>query len=157
MNSAEEFIANRKVGRKKGGKCSNRVREVYWALKKDKKVSVDYHTFGIVLRTVADVFWKKIYAGYSVAIPYLLNMEIVPNKILFARSVDWNRTFTWWKEDNDAFEERLLVRNQPTLYFLRARHSTFSRIRRMWYYPLLFDIRPMKQRVRDVETKYELR
>lgn len=156
MNKAEEFIAGRNVGRKKGGKCSNRVRDVYWALKKDKKIDVDYHTFSVLLRTVADIFWKKIYAGHSVAIPYLLNMEVVPNRLVFTRSVDWNRTFGWWKEDPDAFKDRLLVRNKPTRYYLRRRHSTYSRVRKMWYYPLLFDIRPVKQRIRDIETKYEL-
>lgn len=157
MSQVDAFLAGVVKGRKKGSTSSNRIRETYWALKKEKKVSVDYHTFGEILRTVAEVFWKKIYAGHAVAVPYLLNMEIVPNKLLFTRSVNWKRTIDWWREDEEAFNDRLLVRNEPTQYLLRVRHSTISRKRYMWYYPLLFDIRPSRQRIRDIETKYELR
>lgn len=157
MSNVDELLAGRALGRKKGSKCCNRIRQVYWALKRDKKVSVDCSTFGDVLRTVAEVYWNKIYAGHSVAIPYLLNMEIVPNKLMFTRSVNWKRTFDWWREDEDAFNDRLLVRNSPTRFLLRTRHSTYSRKRYMWYYPLLFDIRPAKARMMDIETKYELR
>lgn len=156
MNEAERFINNINRGRKVGSKSSNKVRNIYYKLRKEKKVSVDYSTFGTVLRTVGDLIWQKVYAGHSVAVPYLFNMEIIPNPLQFVRSVNWNRTLNWWKEDEDAFRDRLLVRNEPTRFILRTRHSTFSRRRNMWYYSLLFDIRPTKQRMRDIDTKYEL-
>jgi hypothetical protein len=156
MNRAEEFIKNINRGRKAGSNSCNRLRTVYAKLRKEKRVSVDYKTFTDVLRTVGDLIWQKVYAGHSVAIPYLFNMEVLPNTHEFVRSVNWKRTLDWWKEDEDAFNDRLLVRNEPTRLMLKVRHSTFSRRRNMWYYSLLFDIRPVKQKVRDIETKYEL-
>lgn len=156
MTEVEEFKSRIKVGRKHGSVCCNRIRKAYWELKKAKKLKVDCSTFSLILNTVAEVFWKKVYAGHSVAIPYLFNMEVIPNESIFTRSVNWKRTWDWWKEDNEAFKDRLLVRNMPTRFILRTRHSTISRRRNMWYYPLLFDIRPTRQRVIDIETKYEL-
>lgn len=156
MNEAEQFIKSINRGRKTGSKSSNRLRSIYSKLRKEKKVHVDYRTFTTVLRVIGETIWKKVYAGHSVAVPYLFNMEIIPNKYEFVRSVNWKRTLDWWREDDDAFRDRLLVRNEPTKYMLRTRHSTFSRRRSMWYYSLLFDIRLVKQRVRDIETKYEL-
>lgn len=156
MSEAERFINSINRGRKTGSKSCNKIRSIYYKLRREGKVSVDCSTFGTVLRTVGDLIWQKVYAGHAVAVPYLFNMEVIPNPLQFVRSVNWSRTLNWWKEDEDAFNNRLLVRNEPTRFMLKVRHSTFSRRRSMWYYSLLFEIRPAKQRMKDIETKYEL-
>jgi len=156
MNDAEVFIDNIVRGRNKGSESCNRMRNVYSRLKKEHKITSSYAEFSAIIKLVGDLIWKKIYEGYSVAVPYLFNMEIIQNNIKWTKSVNWKRTFDFWKEDADAFNNRVLIRNIPTRMLLKVRHSTICRNRRMWYYPLLFEIRPSKQKVKDIETKYEL-
>lgn len=108
-----------------------------------------------VLNVVADKFWDKVYEGHNVAIPHLLNMEIVPNWTKWTSSVDWKRTLSLWKEDEEAFDERLLVRNTPHRYLLRVRRSTIN-YRPRWYYPNLLQFRPNVERVKQIDQKYAL-
>lgn len=157
MTDYDKYLAERiaKSGRKSGTTYVNPRRKVYAKLKKEG-LDISYKKFSKLLETVAFKVWDKVYEGYHVAIPFLFNMEVVPNNIEWPRLVDWKRTHNWWQEDEDAFRNRLLLRRKPTRNFLRIRHSTISRSRKQWYYSLMLDVRPCKGMVREIETRYNL-
>ena len=142
-------------GRKGGSGPANHYRTVYRMLLEDG-IDIDYKTFTAILRTVADKVWDKLYAGHIIAIPYLFNMEILPNGSYLTKRVDWKRTCKLWSEDNDAFDEKLLVRHHPSRFIVNIKHSTLSRERKRWFWPLMMDIRLNIGRLRDIESKYEL-
>ena len=156
--NAREFIdsARRNAGRKKGSTIVNRIDSIYKSMVADGSTSLSRADFIKLLNAVSDEFWEKLYNGNCVAIPYLLNMEIVPNNKRFVNSVNWRRTKQLWLDDEQAFQDRLLVRHGPTRFFLKVKHSTINRNSRKWYYPIMFEIRPIRRRVKDIETKYKL-
>ena len=158
MTEFEQYIEDRnaKAGRTPGTKYINDKKAVYSAMRKANQLDVDYPTFNKILNKVGEKVWEYVYAGHHIAIPFLFNMEVVPNKIEWPRAVDWKRTHEWWCVDSDALRNRLLVRRTPTRNILRIRHSTISRTRKQWYWPLMLEIRPSKGRVREIETKYTL-
>lgn len=155
----EEYTRERisHVGRKKGGTVCNKMRSIYRTMRKDCTCNVDYKTFTAVVNAVGDEIWHRLYAGNIVAIPYLFNMEVVPNKFRWVNRINWKRTHELWEEDADAFNDKMLVRHEPTRYYLRVRHSTLSRKPGNWYRPLLFEIRPVKAMLKGLDDKYELR
>lgn len=158
MNGFEQYIANRRAsaGRKTNTTCRNRRRHIYNLMKKDGKTPVSYKVYAAILDTFADKFWDRVYEGHIVAVPYLFNVEIRESNFRWVKTVDWKRTEALWKEDEEAFKDRLLVRHEPTRFFLRIRRSTFSRHKSEWYYSHLFEIRPSIKRIRDIDNKYEL-
>lgn len=158
MMTAEEHIAKiyRNSGRKPGSRILNPVRVVYRKMKQNGSISMEYRQFSDLISAIATGIWKKVYAGNTVAVPYLFNMEIIPNRHKWVRTINWKRTHKLWLEDQEAFQERLLVRHEPSRFLLKVRHSTITRHPKRWYYPLLFEIRPSSCRTKDIETKYEL-
>ena len=151
----EQWNSNIKRGRKAGSKPSNSYRTVYRMMRKEG-LDVDYKMFSKILRVVAEKIWDKLYAGHIIAVPYLFNMEIVPNGSSFSNRVNWKRTYKLWAEDEDAFEERLLVRHSPSKYIVRVKHSTLARQRKRWFWPLMMEIRLNRNRLRNLEDKYRL-
>jgi hypothetical protein len=75
---------------------------------------------------------------------------------MFVKSVDWKRTHELWKHDEEAYNDRLLVRNTPLRYRLRIKHSTLSFSRKYWYLSMMMKIRPSKSRAKLIEEKYAL-
>lgn len=158
MTEFEQYIKDRnaKAGRTVGTKYLNSKKSVYAAMKKAGQINIEYTIFNKILNKVGEKVWEYVYAGHHIAVPFLFNMEVVPNKIEWPKAIDWKRTHEWWCVDSDAFRDRLLVRRNPTRNILRIRHSTISRSRNQWYWPLMLEIRPSKGRVREIETKYTL-
>lgn len=158
MNEFEDYIKNRlaKAGRRSGTDIRNRRRHIYNLMKKDGKIPVSYKTYSAILDTFADKFWNRIYSGNIVAVPYLFNMEIRKSNFRWVKTVDWKRTEALWSEDSDAFKDKLLVRHEPTRFFLRIKRSTLSRNKSEWYYSHLLEIRPSVKRIKGIDDKYEL-
>lgn len=158
MRSYEEYKSNPipRTGRRRGTSITNKIAEVYRRINKDGRMPVSLPSFRSILDTVADVFWKRVYAGNQVSIPYLCNFEIIPAESIYTPSINWVKTHQLWNEDREAYEDRLLVRNRPNRYKLKVRHSTISFNRRYWYISLMLKIRPVKSRLLAIEDKYEL-
>lgn len=159
MRTYEEYINNPipRTGRKRGSSISNKVSVVYRMLKRDGKTDITLSEFRKALDAVADVFWDKVYSGHQVAVPFLFNIEVIPAGSVFTPSINWPRTHKLWKEDRDAYEDRLLVRNTANRFKIKLRHSTISFNKRYWYLSLMMKIRLKKARVSAVEEKYLLR
>lgn len=158
MSSVDQYIENvrHSAGRKKGSVYCNKIRVVHRIMKRLGYTDMSSAELSRVLNTVAEKFWDKVYAGHIVAIPHLLNMEIVPNRTKWVTSVDWKRTYALWKEDEDAFNDKLLVRNTPHRYILKIRRSTIN-YRPRWYYSNLLQFKPNVKRVREIDQRYALR
>jgi hypothetical protein len=144
------------AGRKKGSKMVNNIRTVYRLMRKDKAIDMSCTELSTLLNTVADKIWARVYAGNTVAVPYLFNMEVVPTKQKWVRGIDWKRTNELWKTDAEAKADKLLVRYRPTQYYIKVRHSTISPLRSYWYYSHLLTIRLSKAKACAVNQKYEL-
>lgn len=153
----EEYSALRKskFGRKRGSIYNYSVKDVYDSLKKSGDISVNYRTFRSILYHVGTGVWDKLYAGRIIAIPYLFNMEIVPTNFKWTKRVNWTRTHALWAEDEQAFNDKLLVRQEPSRFFVRIKHSTIARVKKRWYYPHLMDIILSRKRQREIDDKYE--
>lgn len=158
MRSYEEYLNEPvpRTGRNNGTRIANKVDDVYRLLRRDKHTSLSLKDFRKVLNTVADKFWGKVYDGHSVAVPFLCNFEVQPSTSMFVKSVDWKRTHELWKHDEEAYNDRLLVRNTPLRYRLRIKHSTLSFSRKYWYLSMMMKIRPSKSRAKLIEQKYAL-
>lgn len=158
MMNYEEYdkLRRSRVGRKCGHSYSFTIKDVYDSLKASGDLKIDYRTFRKILRSVGSKVWSRLYKGQIIAIPYLFNMEIVPNNLKWPRKVNWKRTHQLWSEDEEAFKDRLLVRHEPSKYFVRIKHSTVSRNRKHWFYPSMVDIHLSKKRQREIDSKYEL-
>ena len=158
MTRAEAYIndAMSRRGRKKGGCYCNRLRIVHKAMKEHGDIDFDEAQLSKILNTVAEKFWDKVYAGYGVAVPRLFNIEIIRNTCNWTRAVDWKRTLALWKDDEGAFDERLLVRHRPRRFIAKIRRSTIN-YRDRWYYANLLEFHVNKQRLKEIEDKYELR
>lgn len=157
MNNAEQYITETRklAGRKRGSTYCNRIRDVHRIMKRRGYTDLSCTELTKVLNTVAEKFWDKVYSGHIVAIPHLLNMEIVQNYSRWSSSIDWKRTYNLWKEDEEAFDEKLLVRNTPHRFILKIRRSTINH-RSRWYYANMLKFRPNVNRVRDIDKRYAL-
>jgi hypothetical protein len=154
----EEYSKDRKskFGRKKGSIYSFTIRDVYDSLKDSGDVSVGFKLFRKILYRLGTKVWDSVYDGKVVAIPYLFNMEIVNSNFHWIKNVDWKRTHKLWAEDEEAFKDRLLVRHQPSRFFVRVKHTTRTRDRSKWYYPSILDIKVSRKRQREIESRYKL-
>lgn len=159
MRTYQEYLNNPipRSGRKPGSKMANRLDRVYKELRKDGKISISYTEFHKMLDVVADKFWDRIYSGYQSCIPYICTFEVVPSRTVFTKSIDWKRTHDLWKHDEQAYYDRLLIRNRPLRYCLKIRHSTLSFNKHYWYLSRMLKIKANKPRMKAIQDKYEVR
>jgi len=88
--------------------------------------------FYAIIRGVNNLLANEIVLGHKVALPeqmgkfelmkYEKGVSIVNGKLKNTYPIDWDKTIRLWFEDKEAYDERILVRNeQPFVYHVTYR------------------------------------